>query len=137
MSRRLSGAWFKLVDTGNTYLGALMMPEVLARHLEREKSSVVAYQRPPPITTFPSLREMQGDVTVRQYTISKAYYPMEDAVMVFGITPDDLALEPGFAFLPNADYLLAKLQPKPEPVVVAPRPEPPGPYLAAAREFAG
>lgn len=137
MSRRLSGAWFKLVNQRGNYLGMLMMPEDAARHLEGKEYSYTTYRRPEP-GAFPTLSGIQADMLLQQlhqFHIVKASYIAENAVFIIGITPDEIITEPGFAFLPSAEYIRAMLAPKPEPIAAEPKPELPGPYLAAAREF--
>lgn len=135
MSRRLSGAWFKLVAQNGDHLGMLMVPEGVAKHLEGKEYAYTTAKQMKIDAYWPTLKSMQESVIVHQFHIAQAGWCSDNAVHIVGITPEEIDGEPGFAFLPNADYLLAKLQPKPEPVVVAPRPELPGPYLAAAREF--
>lgn len=99
--QRLSGCWFKLFDPDGTHLGVVIVPEDVARYLETERQVTVA-QRFPPIRAFESVYNIT-EVTVRQFYLAEAMYP-NDGVMLFNITPEQLSLEPGFAFTPGSGY---------------------------------
>lgn len=143
MSKRLSGAWFKLVTQRGDDLGVLMVPEEIGRHLERETLAWAHYPRPNmPISCFDPVSMGNAiNLTVRQFHIVRAHYPHEDAIFLVGMSPEQVAEERGFAFLPSAHYMrcthtdIRTGDPVPAPKVEEPKPEPPGPYLAAAREF--
>lgn len=137
MSKRLSGAWFKLVDfqgTG-TDIGMLMVPEEIGRHLERAKIAWTDYRRVPLASALRGTADhyLTIEPNVSQFHIARAPYPHEDAIMVIGLSAEEIGKQSGFCFMPSAEYIRAMLAPKPEPVAVAPRPEPSGPYLEAAR----
>lgn len=138
MSRRLLGAWFKVVDYqgSGTDLGTLMVPEEIGRHLEREKIAWTDYERLrlPSVSLGPFDPHMES-MNIRQFHIVRGYHPHEDAIMLIGLSPEEIGKERGFRFIPSLEYLRTALAPPAPALSVEPKPEPSGPYLAAAREF--
>lgn len=127
MPKRLSGAWFKLVEPDGFYLGILMVPEQVASEIER-RDGPFRYPRRPPMSMYTMWRdklEPSAMMDMQIIDLVPAPYPMTDAIMVFGISLSDLNKEPGFAFIPSADYLnrgpaetvkkTAKTKPEPVP----------------------
>jgi len=104
MPKRLSGAWFKLVEPDGFYLGILMVPERIALSLEENRGPFNVPQRAnwPSISFGMDIAPM--DVSVKMMTFLPAYEP-PDALMVYGISMSDLNKEPGFAFIPGAEYM--------------------------------
>lgn len=80
-------------------------------------------------TEVPSMTE-----TIRCFAIGPSRSGPGDAVMLHGITAEEISAKRGFAFLPSAEYLRRPAPtPKPEDKVE----QPPGIHLTAAREVAG
>jgi len=133
--KRLSGAWFKLVDDAGICIGLLMVPERVAGVFEGGEFHVRCYRHPgtPPVTWSPEMMN-EAVVEFRFFLISQSWrYNARDALELQMITPEEIATEPGYAFIPSAEYLRRPA------VVETPerKPEPPGKHLAAAREVAG
>jgi hypothetical protein len=109
MSKRLSGAWFKLVTQRGDDLGVLMVPAEVATLLERGngRDSWVGYERPQlSVASFRPDRDLASAIIdMRPYHIAPGYYPHDGAVFLVGISPERLSREPGFAFLPSAHYM--------------------------------
>ena len=135
---RLSGAWFKLADEGGVHIGLLMVPDGLAEQFEKRHQREVVCCRHPKL----SIRGWKpGDHTMLEIMPSLARFLVMRShhidslgmLALFGITPDAIALEPGFAFIPNGEWLRRPVAEK----VVEAEPVAPGRHLAAAREVAG
>lgn len=139
MSRRLSGAWFKLVTQRGDDLGVLMMPEDIARHLEREKLAWTGQEFPQMRVSDFNPNTIPAIVDSRRYHIVRAHYPHEHAIFLVGISPEKLSERPGFAFLPSAHYMrcahtdIRTGEPTLPPKAEEAKPEPSGLHLEAAR----
>lgn len=130
---RLSGAWFKLVDERLTHIGLLMVPENVAKAFEKDKRSHVEHYREPslPMGNW-TMAMMATAPMIHKFVIGQTWdREGRDALRLYMITPDEIATEPGFVFLPSAEYL-RRPEKAPEREVVSP-----GRHLAAAREVAG
>ena len=107
MPQRLSGVWFKLVEPDGFYLGILMVPEGVARMLEDKGCPVRVARR----NAMPSWRDWAQGIRPQDYDMVDAmgFYPCpsisDDAIAVVGITLSELNKEPGFAFIPSAEYM--------------------------------
>ena len=94
MAQRLSGIWFKLVEGDGFYLGILIVPLQVALNIEDKGRWRVAKRA-----------ELMPDVNVSFMDFIAADHIMRDAIMIFGITVSDINKEPGFAFIPSAEYM--------------------------------
>lgn len=141
MSSRLSGAWFKLVTSRGDDLGVLMMPEDIARYLEKESPAWTGQDFPlmPTASFNPNSMNEIAPVGTRTYHIVRAQYPHEHAIFLVGISPEKLSQRPGFAFLPSAHYMrcthtdIRTGEPTLPPKAEEAKPEPSGLHLEAAR----
>jgi hypothetical protein len=133
---RLSGAWFKLADDRGVYIGLLMVPEDVSDAFEKKhERSVQRYRRPRMPRFFTDHVTMSNTIEISPFIITECWkIESMDMLTLIMITPEEISAEPGFAFLPSAEYLR-------RPVVAPPAPEakpvPSGKFLAAAREVAG
>jgi len=65
---------------------------------------VTVAKDPPPVRAYLSLAAMQN-IELEQYYIARGFYPQDEAIMIHGITPEELNDQRGFAFLPSAQYM--------------------------------
>lgn len=108
MAQRLSGIWFKLVEPDGFHLGILMVPEQIAHGIEtrgRWRCAQRADWMPAGAWTIGDGMTAPMDVTVSFIDFVPADHLMRDAIMVFGISLSGLNKEPGFAFIPSAEYM--------------------------------
>lgn len=102
MPQRLSGIWFKLVEPDGFYRGILMVPQVVAVTIEQNRPCRMAQRgKLPSVSDYGVL---PNDISFMDF-VPASDYLLRDAIMVFGISLSDLNKEPGFAFIPSADYL--------------------------------
>jgi hypothetical protein len=130
--KALSGHSFKLTDPKDgAYLGVLIVPESVAEYLGNHYQAMCQrYSRFPSIFEGPTNYDV---ISAGQFWLTKAY-GLEGAVNVHQITPEEISLEPGFAFLPSAEYLRRVAA---EQKIEDTKPVPAGRHLNAAREVAG
>lgn len=113
MAQRLSGIWFKLVEPDGFHLGILMVPPGVAGNIEthgRCRCPQRADWMPAWAWTIGAggMTAPMG-VTVSFIDFVPADHLMRDAIMVFGISLSGLNKEPGFAFIPSAEYMFRGL----------------------------
>lgn len=98
----------KLISAKGTLLGTITYPEYWEMERNSHRGSVRrAY------CLGLSFREMQADVaiplmtpTVKQFVIERGHsFDYPDAVMLWGITPEEFEQMPGCSFAPGAGYL--------------------------------
>lgn len=104
---QLSGNWFKLVEPGAAYLGVLMVPEWVSADIEsrRERGDAVQVARRAHWSAVGWCRNASNDSERSAVFLIAPIYRQDDALALIGITPEEISAEPGFAFLPSAEYL--------------------------------
>jgi hypothetical protein len=107
---RLSGAWFKLVDERGVHIGVLMVPEDVALQFEKNHEYYVGcYRRSKMLTGMLSVTSEpmnSQSASLGRFLVKRCYHlDHHDALSLEMITPEEVSTEPGFAFLPNAEYL--------------------------------
>jgi hypothetical protein len=132
---RLSGAWFKLADERGVYIGLLMVPEVVSDAFEKKHETSVRCVRHPQMPMWlDNPGAMNNLVAFTPFVVELSWrIEARDMLTLWLITPEEISAEPGFAFLPSAEYLRQPVVEK----VVEQKPTPSGKFLAAAREVAG
>jgi len=132
---RLSGAWFKLADERGVYIGLLMVPEVVSEAFEKKHQHTVQCYRVPHMPGFFSdPLAINSVIKMHPFIITECWnIEGRDMLNLVSITPEEISAEPGFAFLPSAEYMRRPVVEK----VVEHKPVPSGKFLAAAREVAG
>lgn len=126
--RSLDGSACKLVDKAGKRIGVLFLPKAIAEQIEK-RDVVRVFRRPhQSISCFPT--SILDSVMVQTFLVCQSYHS-GDVVELVGIEPEEVENEPGFAFLPNAEYMRRPVRVE---VVEPRREEPPGPFLQAARE---
>lgn len=131
----LSGGSIKLCDEQGVFIGVLMVPSnvgVQLDYIEGHRRTVRVFKRPPMNLAFPSLHdEAMLDAMRAQFFL---IIPTPSGSFTLArITPEEISAEPGFAFLPSAEYMR---RPAPEKIE-ARKPIEAGPHLTAARDLAG
>lgn len=132
---RLSGAWFKLCDRAG-YIGLLMVPDGLAERFEKRLDRHVRCYRQPRMPVMWGKQDMLSTIPALSLFVVEQNWSLDhpESLMLHMITPEEISAEPGFAFLPSAEYLQRPVVEKPAPEQ---KPVPSGKFLAAAREVAG
>jgi hypothetical protein len=133
----LSGGSVKLRDDHGAFIGVLIVPSNISTQLDYVKSherTVRVFKRP--LMTAASWSphdDAMCEIMQAEFFLIVPSYHRSDSFMLAGITPEEINSEPGFAFLPSAEYMR---RPTPEKTEDR-KPIERGPHLTAARDLAG
>ncbi len=114
--------WAKVLDPvdNKSVLGLIGMKHSIADTLERRGGHrIIGRAEMATAQWWATATDMTlTDMTISSFTIQRARHRYGDGVFVFGIQLEALSEEPGFMFLPSAEYIRRSMRPKGDPVAM-------------------